>query len=91
MCLFRKAVRAAVALADDLSLSVLCSEELRYFLKGRAPSSLEEPALGGRDSVSNTLKTAVILLKIFSYFQGGSCMGFVGTSLWHPLCFGASL
>lgn len=80
MFLFRKAVNVAIALADNLSSSFLSRGRLGDFPKGRASSSLEETALG--DSVSNALKATGILLGIFSYFHGGSCVGLrVGTSL----------
>lgn len=45
MLLFRMALNVVIALADNLSSSVL-----KYFLKGQAPSGLEETSLGGRDS-----------------------------------------
>lgn len=77
MFLFGKGVNVAIALADNLASSILCSEGLRYFLKGRAPSRLEETALGGRDSVSSPLKATVILLsKDFQLLPGWVLHGF---------------
>lgn len=54
LSLLRKAVNVAIALADSLSSSILRSDGLGYFLKGRAPGSLEETTSGSRETVSPT-------------------------------------
>ena len=58
----RKVVNVAIGLADSLSSSVLCPDGLEYFLKGRAPRSLEEAGMGGREAVSDPRKATGIIL-----------------------------
>lgn len=59
---FRKVVNVSIGLADSLSSSVLCPDGLEYFLKCRAPGSLEEAGLEAEKQCADPRKATAILL-----------------------------